>query len=112
MKMVMAVIKPFKLEDVRDALAKIGVSGLTASDVTGFGRQKGQKQGEPDNRDDVTFVQKTKLEIVVSDDLCDPVIDTIQKVAHTGRIGDGKIFVYNIERAVRIRTGEEDKNAV
>ncbi|MBL4589827.1 MAG: P-II family nitrogen regulator [Alphaproteobacteria bacterium] len=112
MKMVMAVIKPFKLEDVRDALAKIGVSGLTASDVTGFGRQKGQEQGEPDNRDDVTFVQKTKLEIVVSDDLCDLVIDTIQKVAHTGRIGDGKIFVYNIERAVRIRTGEEDKNAV
>ncbi len=112
MKMVMAVIKPFKLDDVRDALAKIGVSGLTVSDVTGFGRQKGQMPSSDATSDDVSFIQKTKLEIVVSDDLCALVIETIQKIAHTGRIGDGKIFVYDIEKAVRIRTGEDGENAV
>ena len=112
MKMVMAVIKPFKLDDVRNALAQIGVSGLTASDVTGFGRQKGQVEEYRDESFDVSFIQKTKIEIVVEDALCDKVIDTIQKMAHTGRIGDGKIFVYDITKAVRIRTGETDEAAV
>ncbi|MGB1076884.1 MAG: P-II family nitrogen regulator [Bdellovibrionales bacterium] len=112
MKMVMAIIKPFKLDDVRDALADIGVSGLTVSDVTGFGRQKGQKEEYRNESYDVSFIQKSKLEIVVSDELCDKVVETIQKTAHTGRIGDGKIFVYNIEHSVRIRTGETDSKAV
>ena len=108
----MAVIKPFKLDDVRDALSKIGVSGLTVSDVTGFGRQKGQKEAYREEDYDVSFIQKSKLEIVVSDDMCDKVIETIQKTAHTGRIGDGKIFVYDVSYAVRIRTGETDTEAV
>lgn len=112
MKMVMAIVKPFKLDEIRDALAKVGVSGMTVSEVTGFGRQKGQD--EPDQRSDyeVNFLQKLKLEIAVADDMCDQVIDAIQKSAFTGRIGDGKIFVYNIGNAIRIRTGETDRDAV
>ena len=112
MKMVMAIIKPFKLDDVRDALTDIGVTGLTVSEVTGFGRQKGQTEEYRDQVFDVSFIQKAKLEIVVSDDLCDKVVETIQKTAQTGRIGDGKIFVYDISNAVRIRTGETGDEAV
>ena len=112
MKMVMAIIKPFKLDDVRDRLAQIGVSGLTVSDVVGFGNQRGQSKKYRGSAHEVSFVQKTKLEIVVSDDLCDKVIDVIQDSAHTGRVGDGKIFVYNIEKAVRIRTNEAEEKAL
>ena len=112
MKMIMAIIKPFKLDDVRDELTKQGIEGLTATDVKGFGRQKGKTEEYRGKEYTVSFLPKVKIEIVVSDDKAESVIECIQKASATGRIGDGKIFVYDIEKAVRIRTGEQDKAAL
>jgi len=111
MKLIMAIIKPFKLDDVREALTPLGVQGLTVSEVKGFGRQKGQTEIYRGAEYHVSFLPKIKIE-VVSDDLADQVIEAISKSAHTGKIGDGKIFVLDIERAMRIRTGEVDSEAL
>ena len=112
MKLIMAIIKPFKLDDVREALTPLGVQGLTVSEVKGFGRQKGQTEIYRGAEYHVNFLPKVKIEVVVPDDLADQVIEAITKSAHTGKIGDGKIFVLDIERAVRIRTGEVDAAAL
>jgi nitrogen regulatory protein PII len=112
MKLIMAIIKPFKLDDVREALTPLGVQGLTVSEVKGFGRQKGQTEIYRGAEYHVNFLPKVKIEVVVTDDLTDQVIEAITKAAHTGKIGDGKIFVIDIERAVRIRTGETDAAAL
>src|SRR5579863_7437233 len=106
MKLIMAIIKPFKLDDVREALTPLGVQGLTVTEVKGFGRQKGQTEIYRGAEYHVNFLPKVKIEIVVPADLSDQVVEAITKSAHTGKIGDGKIFVIDIERAVRIRTGE------
>src|SRR5215208_5407196 len=108
MKMVMAIFKPFKLDEVRDALTSLGIQGLTVSEVKGFGRQKGQTEIYRGAEYHVSFLPKIKIEVVVPADLADQVIEAITKAAHTGKIGDGKIFVLDIERALRIRTGEVD----
>lgn len=107
MKMIMAIIKPFKLDEVREALTELGVEGLTATEVRGFGRQKGQTENYRGAEYDVSFLPKVKIEIAVPDEKADSVVDLIQTTANTGRIGDGKIFVYSLERAIRIRTGED-----
>ena len=112
MKMVMAVIKPFKLDEVREALTPLGVEGMTVSEVKGFGRQKGQPEIYRGAEYSVSFLPKVKLEIAVSDELAMQVVDTILKTAQTGKIGDGKIFVYDIAKVVRVRTGETDKDAL
>ena len=112
MKMVMAVIKPFKLDDVREALADVGVAGITATEVKGFGRQKGHTELYRGAEYVVDFLPKIKLEIAVTDEQADPVVETLIKSAGTGKIGDGKIFVWDLERAVRIRTGELDTDAL
>ena len=112
MKMIMAIIKPFKLDDVRDELTKQGIEGLTVTDVKGFGRQKGKTEEYRGKEYTVSFLPKVKIEIVVEDEKLEDVLDVVQKAASTGRIGDGKIFVYNIERAIRIRTGEKDDDAL
>ncbi len=112
MKMITAIIKPFKLDDVREALSEIGVMGLTVSEVKGFGRQKGHTELYRGAEYVVDFLPKVKLEIGVSEDLVESVIEEISKAANTGKIGDGKIFVSNIEQAVRIRTGETGKDAL
>ena len=112
MKLVIAIIKPFKLEDVREALTGLGVQGLTASEVKGFGRQKGQTEIYRGAEYAVSFLPKVKIEVAVADDLEDAVVEAIQKAAHTGRIGDGKIFVLDLARAVRIRTGEQGGEAL
>ena len=112
MKMIMAIIKPFKLDDVRDELTKQGIEGLTVTDVKGFGRQKGKTEEYRGKEYTVSFLPKVKIEIVVEDEKLDTVLDVVQKAAETGRIGDGKIFVYEIERAIRIRTGEKDNKAL
>lgn len=112
MKLIMAIIKPFKLDDVREALTPLGVQGLTVSEVKGFGRQKGQTEIYRGAEYHVNFLPKVKIEVVIPDDLTDQVIEAITKAAHTGKIGDGKIFVIDIERAVRIRTGETDAAAL
>ena len=112
MKMVMAVIKPFKLDDVREALNGLGVEGLTVSEVKGFGRQKGQTEIYRGAEYSVSFLPKVKIELVVSDDLVDQVVEAIQDSANTGRIGDGKIFVYDVSSAIRIRTGESGDDAL
>ena len=106
MKMVMAVIKPFKLDDVREALAEVGVAGITATEVKGFGRQKGHTELYRGAEYVVDFLPKIKLEIVVAEHIVEPAIDAIIKAAGTGKIGDGKIFVMPVEQVVRIRTGE------
>lgn len=111
-KKVEAIIKPFKLEEVKEALASVGVQGLTVSEVKGFGRQKGHKELYRGAEYVVEFLPKVKLEIVVSDDKQEQVIEAIVKAASTGRIGDGKIFVSPIEEAVRIRTGESGEVAI
>lgn len=110
MKMIVAIIKPFKLTDVRDALTKIDVHGMTVIDVKGFGRQKGQSGAEEDSV--VPFLPKVKIEIVVPDHREEEVIDTIMEAANTGRIGDGKIFVRPLEKVIRIRTGETGEDAI
>jgi nitrogen regulatory protein P-II 2 len=112
MKMITAVIKPFKLDDVRQALTNLGVQGMTASEVKGFGRQKGQTEIYRGAEYTVQFLPKVKLEIVVTDEMVDQVIDAIQSTARTEKIGDGKIFVFDVDRAIRIRTGELDGDAL
>ena len=112
MKLITAIIKPFKLEDVREALTALGIQGLTASEVKGFGRQKGQTEIYRGAEYAVSFLPKVKIEVAVADELEDQVVEAIQKAAHTGHIGDGKIFVLDLTRAVRIRTGETDGNAL
>ena len=112
MKLIMAIIKPFKLDDVREALTPLGVQGLTVTEVKGFGRQKGQTEIYRGAEYHVSFLPKVKIEVVVPDEMAEQVIETITKSAQTGKIGDGKIFVMDIERAVRIRTGETDGAAL
>ena len=104
MKLITAIIKPFKMDDVREALSEIGVSGVTATEVKGFGRQKGHTE--------LYFLPKVKLEIAVSDAMVEKAVSTIVKAANTGKIGDGKIFVSNLEEVVRIRTGETGEDAI
>jgi nitrogen regulatory protein P-II 2 len=108
----MAIIKPFKLDEVRDALTPLGVQGLTVSEVKGFGRQKGQTEIYRGAEYHVNFLPKLKIEVAVASDLADQVVEAITQTARTGKIGDGKIFVLDIERAVRIRTGETDGEAL
>ena len=112
MKLVTAIIKPFKLDDVRTALSEIGVQGVTVSEVKGFGRQKGHTELYRGAEYVVDFLPKVKLEIAIDDALTDAVIEAIRSSAHTGKIGDGKIFVTSVEQVVRIRTGETDEAAV
>ena len=112
MKIVMAVIKPFKLEEVRDGLTAIGVHGLTVTEVKGYGRQKGHTEIYRGAEYAVSFLPKIKIEVAVTDDLVPQVIEAITAAARTGQIGDGKIFVTSIEKAVRIRTGETDSDAL
>ena len=112
MKMVMAIIKPFKLDDVREALSEMGVQGITVTEVKGFGRQKGHTELYRGAEYVVDFLPKVKVEAVVGDELVDQVIEGISKAANSGKIGDGKIFVYGIEQAVRIRTGESGTEAL
>lgn len=112
MKIIMAIVKPFKLDDVREALTSIGVQGLTVSEVKGYGRQKGHTEIYRGTEYAVNFLPKIKIEVAVSDDIASKVVETIASAAQTGQIGDGKIFVYNLEAAVRIRTGETDGDAL
>jgi nitrogen regulatory protein P-II 2 len=112
MKLVTAVIKPFKLEDVRDALTGLGVAGLTVSEVKGFGRQKGHTEIYRGAEYTVNFLPKVKIEVVVPSDRAAKVVEAIQGAAKTGQIGDGKIFVLDVSHAVRIRTGETDSDAL
>lgn len=112
MKMVQAIIKPFQLDEVREALGRLGVQGLTVSEVLGFGRQKGHSEVYRGAEYAVDLLPKLMLEVVIRDDLLDEVIDTIQEKARTGQIGDGKIFVREVEHAVRIRTEEIDEAAI
>lgn len=112
MKKVEAIIKPFKLEEVKDSLNEIGIQGITVSEVKGFGRQKGHTELYRGAEYVVDFLPKVKIEIVVDDDMVFQVIEKIAETAHTGRIGDGKIFVIPVEEVIRIRTGEKGKNAL
>lgn len=112
MKLIMAIIKPFKLDDVREALTQLGVQGLTASEVKGFGRQKGQTEIYRGAEYHVNFLPKIKIEITVPAELAEQVVEAIAKSAHTGKIGDGKIFVFDVGHAVRIRTGDLDAAAL
>lgn len=112
MKKIEAIIKPFKLDEVKDELNKVGVQGITVSEVKGFGRQKGHTELYRGAEYVVDFLPKVKLEIIVADDVAEKVIQTIMNTAKTGRIGDGKIFVSNLEDAIRIRTGERGKDAI
>jgi len=112
MKLITAIIKPFKLDDVRDALGEAGITGMTVSEVKGFGRQKGHTELYRGAEYVVDFLPKLKLEIAVPDERAERVVEIIQETAASGRIGDGKIFVSGIERAVRIRTGEEGDQAL
>ena len=112
MKIVMAIIKPFKLEEVRDALTAIGVHGLTVTEVKGYGRQKGHTEIYRGAEYAVSFLPKLKIEVAVNADVADKVVEAIVAAARTGQIGDGKIFVYSLDSAVRIRTGETDKDAL
>lgn len=112
MKFITAIIKPFKLDDVRDALSEIGVQGLTVTEVKGFGRQKGHTELYRGAEYVVDFLPKLKLELALDDGLVDAAIDAISKAANTGKIGDGKIFVYNLDQVVRIRTGETGADAL
>ena len=112
MKLVVAIIKPFKLDDVREALAEVGVQGVTVTEVKGFGRQKGHTEIYRGAEYVVSFVPKVKLEAVISSTLADRAIEAIRRAAQTGRIGDGKIFVSTVEEAIRIRTGETGADAI
>ncbi|GEO82756.1 P-II family nitrogen regulator [Pararhodospirillum oryzae] len=112
MKLIMAIIKPFKLDEVREALGQLGIQGLTVSEVKGFGRQKGQTEIYRGAEYQVNFLPKVKLEIAVRDDLVDRAMEAISAAACTDKIGDGKIFVYGLEHAVRIRTGETGNDAL
>jgi nitrogen regulatory protein P-II 1 len=112
MKKIEAIIKPFRLDDVRDALAETGITGMTVTDVRGFGRQKGHTEMYRGAEYVVDFLPKSKVEIVVKDDMVDICLEKIRKAAHTGKIGDGKLFVTDVIKAVRIRTGEVDEEAL
>ena len=112
MKIVMAIIKPFKLDEVRDALTAVGVHGLTVTEVKGYGRQKGHTEIYRGAEYAVSFLPKLKIEVAVSSDLAPAVVDAIVASARTGQIGDGKIFVSSLEQAIRIRTGEKDTDAL
>jgi nitrogen regulatory protein PII len=112
MKKIEAIIKPFKLEEVKDALTELGVYGMTVSEVRGFGRQKGHKEAYRGTEYTIEFVPKTKIEVVVPDALSEKVVETIMRVAKTGSIGDGKIFVSTLEGVIRIRTGETGDRAL
>lgn len=112
MKMIVAVIKHFKLDDVRKALTEIGVEGMTATEVKGFGRQKGHTEVYRGTEYEVRFLPKIKIEVAVTMEKFDDVVKAIQKNARTGEIGDGKIFIYNLENVIRIRTGEEGESAI
>ncbi len=112
MKLVAAIIKPFKLDDVREALSEIGVQGVTVTEVKGFGRQKGHTELYRGAEYVVDFLPKVKIEVAVDDNLLERVLEVIAKAANTGKIGDGKIFVFNLEQAIRIRTGETGPDAL
>jgi len=112
MKKIQAIIKPFKLDDVKEALTEIGIKGMTISEVKGYGRQKGHTEIYRGAEYVVDFIPKVNIEIVVTADMVDQVVSTIRTAANTGKIGDGKIFVIPIERIIRVRTGEEDHDAV
>ena len=112
MKLVTAIIKPFKLDDVRESLSEIGVQGITVTEVKGFGRQKGHTELYRGAEYVVDFLPKVKIDVAMADDQLDRVIEAITKAANTGKIGDGKIFVVNLEQAIRIRTGETGTDAV
>jgi nitrogen regulatory protein PII len=112
MKLITAIIKPFKLDDVREALSEIGVAGVTATEVKGFGRQKGHTELYRGAEYVVDFLPKIKLEIAVADEILDKAVQTIVNAANTGKIGDGKIFVSNLEQVIRIRTGETGEEAI
>jgi nitrogen regulatory protein P-II 1 len=112
MKKVEAIIKPFKLDEVKDALAKIGINGMTVTEVKGFGRQKGHVEVYRGTEYEVTFIPKIKIEVVVADAIIDKVIATIIDKAKTGNIGDGKIFIYSLEDVIRIRTGDRGEAAI
>jgi len=112
MKKVEAIIKPFKLDDVKEALNEIGLQGMTISEVKGYGRQKGHKEIYRGAEYVVDFIPKIKLEIVIEDDRVEAVVEKIQQAANTGKIGDGKIFVLPVEEAIRVRTGEKGKDAI
>jgi nitrogen regulatory protein P-II 1 len=112
MKKIEAVIKPFKLDEVREALSEIGVTGLTVTEVKGFGRQKGHTELYRGSEYVVDFLPKVKIEVVVTDTLLDEAVEAIIKAARTGKIGDGKIFVTSVEQVIRIRTGETNENAI
>lgn len=112
MKLIAAIIKPFKLDEVREALSELGVAGITVTEVKGFGRQKGHTELYRGAEYVVDFLPKVKIEVAVDDGKVEGAIDAITKAAHTGKIGDGKIFVYTLEQAIRIRTGETGKDAL
>ncbi|UXN36958.1 nitrogen regulatory protein P-II [Avibacterium paragallinarum] len=112
MKKIEAIIKPFKLDDVRESLSDIGITGMTVTEVRGFGRQKGHTELYRGAEYMVDFLPKAKMEIVIPDELVEQCIQAIMETAQTGKIGDGKIFVYDVERVIRIRTGEENEEAV
>ena len=112
MKLIIAYIKPFKLDEVKDALTEVGISGMTTVDVEGFGRQSGQTEVYRGAEYEVDFVPKVRLEVLASDDLADPAVAAIERAAKTGEIGDGKIAVLDVEAAVRIRTGERGPDAI
>lgn len=112
MKKIEAIINPFKLDDVREALSDIGIAGMTVTEVRGFGRQKGHTELYRGAEYMVDFLPKVKVEIIIADEQLEQCIETIIDTAQTGKIGDGKIFVYDVERVIRIRTGEEDEEAI
>ena len=112
MKLITAIIKPFKLDEVREALSEIGVAGITVTEVKGFGRQKGHTELYRGAEYVVDFLPKVKIEVAVTDDKLDPAIEVITKAAHTGKIGDGKVFVLTLDQAIRIRTGETGADAI
>ncbi|MCG8526340.1 MAG: P-II family nitrogen regulator [Opitutales bacterium] len=112
MKLIKAIVKPFKMDEVKEALSDIGVEGMTVSEVKGFGRQKGHKEIYRGSEYQVDFLPKTMIDTVVDDEMVDKAVDAIVKAGSTGKIGDGKVFVIPVDRAVRIRTGEEDAEAI
>jgi nitrogen regulatory protein P-II 1 len=112
MKKIEAIVKPFKVDEVKDALTKMGVQGMTLSEVRGFGRQKGHAEFYRGTEYKVDFIPKSKIELIVPDEIVSQVIETIERAAKTGKIGDGKIFLLPVEEVIRIRTGERGKNAI
>jgi nitrogen regulatory protein P-II 1 len=112
MKKIEAIVKPFKLDEVKNALTKIGVQGMTVTEVKGFGRQKGHTESYRGTEYAIDFLPKSKIELIVTDELVNPAIEAIERAAKTGKIGDGKIFLSSIEEVIRIRTGERGKEAI